>query len=193
MQLVTEEHYAVFDCLNNQNACALSILKDPEFDMVITDPWDNTPLMSAITSGMAQALALLLNAKSPSMPIRDYINMAKPTGHNAVIYAASIKDVVILKSLLKRGGDPNSRLSGEKGGWTAMHFAASLGSNFGGHLKMMLEYGGDPYAVTADGRSILEVCDPTPVSWRHKVVDILNDAIDAMDEAESAAIGQAEL
>jgi len=185
-QLVSPEHFKVFECLNTRNnRCALSIIKDPAFDMSIVDAWHNTPLMSAISSGMFQVVAVLLNSRPlADTPLTAYLDSAKPSGHRAIIYAVQHADLSILKSLLKRGADPNVALAPEIGGWTPMHFAASLGPQYKGHLKLLLEYGGDPYAVNAASESILDVSDKYPTSWRPKVVALLNDAIDVLDERE---------
>jgi hypothetical protein len=68
-QLVSDKHFQVFGCLDDRDACALKVLQDPAFDMVIYDRYGATPLMGAITAGMFQAVALLLNKKPASMPI----------------------------------------------------------------------------------------------------------------------------
>jgi hypothetical protein len=184
VQLVSPSHYEIYDCFNRKHACAYAIIQDPAFDMVMIDQWGHTPLMAAINSGMFQAVALLLNSKPRSMPMSNYINMAKPSGHNALFYAVFQQDSAILKTLLKRGADPNAKLTDS--GWTAMHFAAMNGYFYKSHLKMLLQYGGDPYSESHEGESILDAVEDSPAkSWRNKVIDMLNDAIDVLDEQDA--------
>ena len=73
-----------------------------------------------------------------------------------------------------------------------MHFAAMLGN--GDHLKIMLDFGGDPYSTTEDGRTIMDVLDlgdPELVTthFKNKVMNMLNDAIDDLDEQGESALG----
>ena len=113
---------------------ALRTLQSPTIDVGMVDGTGQTPLMAAIAVQMVQVYAMILNTQPKSLSPVEYVNVAKSTGHTALFYAINQPDPTLVKVLLKKGADPNRRLL--VGGWTAMHFAAMLGS--ADHLKVML-------------------------------------------------------
>ncbi|GMH99303.1 hypothetical protein TrVE_jg11766 [Triparma verrucosa] len=169
---------------------ALKSLESPTMDIGMVDSTGQTPLMAAIAVQMVQVYAMILNSQPRNMSPAAYVNIAKSTGHTALFYAVNQPDPALVKALLKKGAEPNARLV--NGGWTAMHFAAMLGN--GDHLKIMLDFGGDPYSTTEDGRTIMDVLDlgdPELVTthFKNKVMNMLNDAIDDLDEQGESALG----
>ena len=133
---------------------------------------------------MVTLFAQVLNGKSTRMPMSDYVNLAKESGHSAIFYAIGNEDESITKALLKRGANPNAELKST--GWTPMHFAAKLGTVE--QLKLFLDYGGDPLKSTNDGQSILDCAEGRPFSFRSKVMHFLNEALDAIYDEEDAAV-----
>lgn len=91
---------------------------------------------------------------------------------------------------MKLGADPNAALiqPGSEG-WTALHFACKFHNLK--HAALLLEYGANPLAETADGQTVLDVAADAPHSFRKKLANILNDALERMET--NPALGHSEL
>jgi len=146
------------------------------------DKYGNSALMAAVQSGsnkMQMVVASLINSWRPKVDV-DY---AKPSGHSVLFYAVTQDDkegTTILKALLQLGADPNtSLLTPALAGWTPLHFACKF-TNLQ-HATLLLKYGANPLAETADGKSVLDAASDAPHSIRKKLAGILNEALERME------------
>lgn len=184
-------------CLSSLNVvCALNYIQSG-FDFTAPDSAGGTALITALSHRSLHPCAvLMLNAKSAHMPISTFVNVRRPSDGYTALFAIVTatpddgKDNMLLRAVVKKGADPSAALPASKGdreGWTPMHFAARDGDLKG--LKLMLEYGGDPNATAKDGTTIADAVDVGHQgSWiKRKVVAMLNEAIDSMEEAEEKA------
>ena len=64
-------------------------------------------------------------------------------------------------------------------------------------LLVVADFGGDPYSTTADGSSILDCVDlgsprVATTGFKGRIVHMLNEAIDDLDDADANGIGMRE-
>ena len=185
VQHATPEQYVILSSIESGNTIAALNAIKAGGDITLLDPTGNTALMLAIATHNIQVTSLLLNAKPSQMPMSQYVNIAKASGHTALFYAVMEEDPIIVKFLLKKGADPNAALiSGDSGkaGWTAMHFASYFKKEE--MLQLMLQWGGNPTSETAEGESILEVAKDEFKAYRRKIMNMLNEAIEQQEEEE---------
>jgi ankyrin repeat protein len=70
----------------------------------------------------------------------------------AVHAAAAVQNHELLRAFLERGANPNAK---QQGDYTPLHTTAGRGDIE--MAKLLLEFGADAHAVTADGKSVLDV------------------------------------
>jgi len=186
LSVTTKEEYTIFDCFASNTldkqameTCALRRFQDLS-DVTVVDDHGNTILMNAVQLDMKTLFSQVLNGKSSKMTMSDYVNLQKSSGHSALFYAVQNEDTFYVKALLKRGADPNVSL--KETGWTPIHFAGKIGEIE--HVKFMLNYGGNPMATTTEGLSILDAAGERPYSFRSKLIQYLNEALDAIYDEE---------
>jgi hypothetical protein len=55
------------------------------------------------------------------------------------------------------------------------------------HAALLLEYGADPLAESADGQSVLDVAKDAPYGVRKRLANLLNQALARMESEEEEA------
>lgn len=55
------------------------------------------------------------------------------------------------------------------------------------HAALLLEYGADPLAESADGQSVLDVAKDAPYGVRKRLAGLLNQALARLESEEEAA------
>lgn len=150
-RITTQSDYQIFDALKNNFSRALDLF-DEQKGINAHDEWGQTPLMIAVSNQYTPIIAGLLNARKPKVDI----NVAKPSGYTALHYAVEKANLGILQALLRRGADPNARITqeGSKGN-TPLHFACLLEKVK--HAEALLEYASNPLALNEHGQSPLQL------------------------------------
>lgn len=191
LSLTSSGDFHIFALIRDGDVGALMEMVDNSAGVNAVDTAGNSALMSAVQKGEKgqMVVATLLNAWRPKCSV----GFAKPSGHTALFYAVTQDDTKggthILKALLTRGADPRVQLQQpDMLGWTPLHFACKF--SHVKHAQLLLDYGADPLAETAEGASVLDVATEAPFSVRKKLAAMLNDALERLEaEEDEVAIG----
>jgi hypothetical protein len=192
LTLTPSGDFYIFELIEKQDVSSIMEMVDNHVGVNAVDKYGNSALMAAVQSGsnkMQMVVASLINSWRPKVDV-DY---SKPSGHSVLFYAVTQDDsegTTILKALLRLGADPNTSLViPASAGWTPLHFACKFRNLK--HAALLLEYGADPLAKTADGKTVLDVASDAPHSIRKKIANMLNEALERMET--NPALGHSEL
>mmetsp|Transcript_15137 Transcript_15137/g.19846 ORF Transcript_15137/g.19846 Transcript_15137/m.19846 type:complete len:320 (+) Transcript_15137:190-1149(+) len=163
--------YQIFDLWHNKDYAGVVGFVNEHKGNNAVDEWGGTVMMYAVQQGQTLVMAALLNAYRP----KSDVNIAKASGHTALMYATLQKESIFMRSLLKLGADPNVSVThGEKKGWTPLHFACSF--DYSNHIKLLLEFGAEPNVKTAEGLHPLDVLPPSvPKGVRRKLAKLFEE------------------
>jgi len=108
--------------------------------------------MVAVRTDSLTVISSLLNARMPKVDV----NFVKASGYTALMYSVMLNQPTILSALLRRGADPNLTVQQPRAqGSTALHFACSQEKQK--HSQLLLQYGAQPLARTAQGLTPLQM------------------------------------
>ena len=159
---------AMADVQNNMEVHRL--LEKGHSANTVLDYEGRTPLIMAALAGNKEIIAELVNFGSTLNPPTD-VNIRATSGHSAVMYAAGKKLTDIVEILCMSGADTNFAIIGDpdrlrnkgenyehakaKTGYTALHFAASHGSER--LMKILLDAGANANAKDHFGVTPLDI------------------------------------
>lgn len=187
LALTPSGDYHIFELIEKGDVGGIMEMVDNHVGVNAVDMYGTSALMAAIEAGskMQMVVASLINSWRPSVDV----GYTKPSGHSVLFYAVMQDDKegsTILKALLKLGADPNTSLvqPGSEG-WTPLHFACKFHNLK--HASLLLEYGANPLAQTSAGQTVLDVAIDAPHSLRKRLANILNEALERMEESSVLA------
>jgi len=172
--ITSEEEYIIFDFYENQYHAEVLEMIHSHKGVNAVDKWGSTILMYAIQDSKTTLVASLLNAVRPKVDI----NIAKPSGHTALLYCMMNDDHMYTEALLKMGADPNvSVKNGANKGWTPLHFACKFEQMK--NIKILLDYGANALAKTQDDQTPFEVFPTSRASRKNRemVKKMIMDAL----------------
>jgi len=178
--------YAIFSLIVSKDIAGAIDLVKAGIGVNARDQHGLTPLMHAVQPKQQLLIAALLNSARPKVDV----NLGRRSGHNPVFYSIQDRDTSTLRALLRRGGDPNIALiGGATAGQTPLHVACAMADEHEHvrHVVLLLDYGADPMAVDAEGRTVLDVAKSAPYSLRKKLADLLNDAVERASAVEATS------
>jgi len=143
----TSWDFDIFEPLKSENMPVLFDFLAEHRGINAVDEWGLSSLMIATKADILPIAAGLINARRPRVDV----NYAKASGHTALFYAVELRSPDLVKALLRRGADPNKRLSlpGAMDN-TPLHIACLLEKPK--HAELLIEYGASPYVENEYGQ-----------------------------------------